>query len=99
MKKQFLKSSPHCRVTFSLCSEGAGGAEEILVCGDFNSWDGSAAKMRKLKNGSHTLTLKLPVGNAYRFRYLVDGERWENDWDADRYEANPYGGDDSVVEI
>jgi len=33
------------------------------------------------------------------FRYLVDGERWENDWAADAYVPNPFGGEDSVVEV
>ena len=33
------------------------------------------------------------------YRYLVDGERWENDWAADTYAPNDYGGDDSVVDL
>jgi hypothetical protein len=38
------------------------------------------------------------AGNStYRFRYLLDDERWENDWSADDYVANEFGGDDSVV--
>ena len=31
--------------------------------------------------------------------YLLDGDRWENSWKADRYEPNPFGGDDSVVVV
>lgn len=99
MKKQYLKSSPHCRVTLSICKEAAGEAEEVSVSGDFNEWSERGTRMRRLKNGSHTLTLKLATGRAYSFRYLIDGEKWENDWAADRYEPNPYGGDNSVVEI
>jgi hypothetical protein len=44
-------------------------------------------------------TTRLPYGKAYRFRYLIDGHRWENDWAADAYVANEYGGDDSVVDL
>ena len=38
-------------------------------------------------------------GRRYRFRYLVDGERWQNDWQAHDYEPNEFGGDDSVVDV
>ena len=41
----------------------------------------------------------LPPGRAYRFRYLLDGHRWENDWDADAYVPNGFGSDDSVVDL
>jgi hypothetical protein len=41
----------------------------------------------------------LETGREYRFKYLIDGKRWENDWHADRYEPNIYGTDDSVVVI
>jgi hypothetical protein len=43
--------------------------------------------------------LWLEAGQQYRFRYLVDGERWENDWAADAYLPNAYGGEDSVVTV
>jgi hypothetical protein len=29
----------------------------------------------------------------------IEGERWENDWEADAYTPNEYGKDDSVVEV
>ena len=43
------------------------------------------------------ITMKLEAGKEYRFRYLIDGSRWENDWSADRYVPNRYGTDDSLV--
>jgi len=46
-----------------------------------------------------SLTIELQPGRAYRFRYLLDGERWENDWDADAYVPNAFGTDDSVVDL
>jgi hypothetical protein len=39
------------------------------------------------------------VAQQCRFRYLLDGERWENDWTADAYVPNSFGSDDSVVEV
>jgi len=41
----------------------------------------------------------LDAGRAHRFRYLLDGQRWDNDWVADAYVRNDFGGDDSVVDL
>jgi 1,4-alpha-glucan branching enzyme len=85
LKKQFLKSKPLCKVTFTLDAELINGAKEVAVLGEFNNWDPSETTMRKLKDGSFTKTLELEVGHEYQFRYLVDGERWVNDSEADKY--------------
>ena len=69
------------------------------VCGDFNDWDPTATPMTRRKNGSFAATVSLEPGRTYRFRYLLDGGRWENDWDADDYVANDFGGEDSVVAL
>jgi hypothetical protein len=41
----------------------------------------------------------LRPGTVHRFRYLLDGHRWENDWAADTYVANDFGGHDSVIDL
>jgi 1,4-alpha-glucan branching enzyme len=69
----------------------------VTIVGDFNNWDKEATPMKKLKNGDFTITLGLASGREYRFRYLIDGKIWENDWCADKYVKNPYGAEDSVV--
>jgi 1,4-alpha-glucan branching enzyme len=70
-------------------------ANEIAVVGDFNDWSLTAHRMARDDAGVWTATVELPAGR-YRFRYLIDGDRWENDWSADDYEANDFGGHDSV---
>jgi hypothetical protein len=55
--------------------------------------------MKKLKDGSFSATVSLDAGNKYRFRYLLDGERWENDWEADAYLPNEHGTEDSIVDV
>lgn len=40
----------------------------------------------------------LRASRRWRFRYVLDGERWENDWAADDYLPNSHGADDSVVD-
>ena len=55
--------------------------------------------MHRDAEGGFSVTVGLDAGRAYRFRYLLDGQRWDNDWAADAYQANDFGGDDSVVDL
>ena len=86
-----------CRVTFEVPAEL--GATRAHVCGDFNDWSPTATPMKRRKDGALAVTVTLPAGSRHRFRYLLDDGRWENDWAADDYVANEFGGDDSVVEV
>jgi 1,4-alpha-glucan branching enzyme len=97
IKKQYLKSRPVCKVTFRLPKDAVTDAQRINISGDFNDWDQELTVMKRLRNGDFTITLELEKGREYHFRYLIDGKRWENDWFADKYLPNPFGGDDSVV--
>jgi 1,4-alpha-glucan branching enzyme len=83
------------KVTFELPAEV--GAEQVVVVGEFNDWSLVADPLKRRKDGSFHTELSLPKGRRWRFRYLVDGWRWENDWAADDYEPNDHGSDDSVV--
>jgi 1,4-alpha-glucan branching enzyme len=97
MKKTYSKNGKTCRVTFELPAEV--GAETVSVCGEFNEWDKEANPLTKRKKGNFSTGFNLAVGSTYRFRYWVDGERWENDWAADKYVPNEFGTEDSIVEV
>lgn len=97
VEKKYSKSAPSCKVTFRLPKEAAAEAHSVTVVGNFNGWDEEATPMKRLKTGEFKITIELPSGHEYRFKYLIDGCRWENDWCADRYLPNPYGCDDSVI--
>ncbi len=99
LKKQYLKSSPMCKVTFRLPKGAAPNAKSVTIVGDFNNWNLTETPLKKLKNGDFTATLELPCNREYSFRYLIDANRWENDWFADKYIPNRYGSDDSVVVV
>jgi 1,4-alpha-glucan branching enzyme len=83
------------KVTFTLPAQIE--ADEVALCGDFNGWSHDEIKLGRDGDGEWRTTIGLLPGHAYRYRYLLDGHRWENAWNADRYDPNPYGGDDSVV--
>jgi 1,4-alpha-glucan branching enzyme len=83
------------KVTFSLPKDVQG--ESVYLVGDFNEWDESATPMKKDKDGGFSATVSLEKGRDYQFRYLVNGHEWHNDWNADKYVQNSFGGDNSVV--
>ena len=99
IKKQNLKTNGWCNVTFKLPKEAAQDAQLVTIAGDFNDWNLSSTEMKKLKNGDFQLTLKLEKDREYRFRYLIDTTRWENDWHADQYVPNAFGCEDSLVKV
>lgn len=99
MKKRFLKSKPVCKVTFELPAQAANTAKQVALVGDFNGWDPQATTLKRLKGGAYSVMLDLPCDREFQFRYLIDGERWENDWEADKYVLAPAGDSENSVVV
>jgi 1,4-alpha-glucan branching enzyme len=99
LKKQYLKTKSICKVTFRLSREDALGAENVNIVGEFNNWSTKQTPMKKLKDGSFTLTLDLESNSHYQFRYLIDNQLWVNDPAADKYVPSGYAGSDNSVVI
>lgn len=93
IKKQFIKSKPVCKVTFSIEAKDATTAS---VVGDFNNWDPEAGALGKLKNGAFKGTFELPASATYEFRYIVDGQ-FVNDEAADAYQWNDFAAAENSV--
>ncbi|MBQ9275771.1 MAG: hypothetical protein IJ228_13275 [Succinivibrio sp.] len=87
-------------VFFYIKKDAAQGAEQIdLIC-EHNGWQPVAMKKQKNSTfrGSITVNVGEKVCYQYRFKYTMpDGSvKYENDWDAERYAQNPFGGENSV---
>jgi 1,4-alpha-glucan branching enzyme len=95
-KKTPTKNGSTAKVTFELKEAEAAA---VHVAGDFNGWSTSDTPLAKRKDGRFSATLTLPAGKEYRYRYVLDGERWTNDVDADRYEPNDHGSEDGIVDL
>jgi len=93
IKKQYLKSKPVCKVTFTVPAKEA---KKVAVVGTFNDWNAEEAQLRKLKNGTFKGTIDLPSDRSYEFRYLVDGE-YQNDEQADKFVWNDFAGTNNAL--
>ncbi len=94
--KQYLKSKPVCKVTFSVPAEEA---EKVKVVGTFNDWnEKKAVELKKFKNGNFKGTVDLEKDNSYEFRYLVDGT-YVNDDQADSYKVNEFGAENCILHV
>jgi 1,4-alpha-glucan branching enzyme len=96
--KQQAKKKDSVRVTFELPSNIW--AERVNLVGEFNDWDTTATPMSRSRSDANwKASVDLEAGKRYRFRYLVDGKEWLNDWHADDHVENPYGSYDSIVDL
>lgn len=91
--KQYLKTKPVCKVTFTVPAEEA---KEVKVVGSFNGWDAKKNPLKKLKNGSFKGTIDLESEKSYEFRYLIDGN-YVNDEQADAFAWNDFAWDENGV--
>ncbi|MDG3580975.1 MULTISPECIES: isoamylase early set domain-containing protein [Galbibacter] len=93
ISKQYLKSRPVCKVTFTVPAEEA---NEVVVVGDFNQWNPEEASLKKLKNGNFKGTFEIPKDSTYEFRYIIDGN-YTNEIEADAFQWNDYAGTENAV--
>ncbi len=94
VSKKFIKSKNVCEVTFTL-PEGIE-AKTASVVGDFNGWDATQTPMKKTK-GDWQAKVGLPQSREYQFRYVVNGDEWFNEPEADRQVGNEHGSENSVI--
>ncbi|WP_319524999.1 isoamylase early set domain-containing protein [uncultured Desulfosarcina sp.] len=100
IRKQFLKTKPVCKVTFTIPEKKENAAKIAHVVGEFNDWSTTANPMKRLKKGGFSTTVDLETGRSYQFRYLLEASHWENDSDADGYLPTPYGDSrNSVIQL
>ena len=93
IKKQFIKTKPVCKVTFSIEAKDA---KFAAVVGDFNNWNPKEGELSKLKNGTFKGLFEVQKDSTYEFKYLVDGT-YINDPEADSYVYNDFAGSENSV--
>lgn len=100
LTKQYLKSKPVVKVTFTLPAEAVEKSEKVTLVGEFNGWNPEeAVALKKQKDGSFKASLDLVPGKEYQFRYLLDNEIWANDWEADKYVSAGVNAEENSVVV
>ncbi len=100
LKKDYSKTKNACKVTFTLPKEAAQEAKEVRVVGDFNNWAWEQGLVLKASKTEFSGAIELAAGRNYEFRYLIDNQRWENDWAADAYVPSPFDGiNNSLISV
>jgi 1,4-alpha-glucan branching enzyme len=98
IEKESVEKGGRVRVTFELPS--AVWADRVNLVGEFNDWDATATPMtRDRRHDDWRVTVELPAGRRYLFRYLLDGQEWVSEWHADDYVEAEDGLWDSVVDL
>lgn len=102
LQKKYVKSRDVSKVTFEIplmhLPEAFEKVEKVSVVGEFNDWDADATPLEYVaKRKAYRTTVELDPNRHYQFRYLLNGETFFNEWEADGYESNGMGEDNSVL--
>ena len=105
VSKKELKSQPgKISLTFKVKKEAAGNAKEVYLLFEGFGWE--PEEMRLLKSGdfkSRPIFVSKDGQKSYQYRFKLvredDSEVYDNDWKADAYVSNPFGGENSLVNI
>jgi len=73
------------------------GAKSVQIVGDFTNWIAASMNSPGGKSGFWTRVFSLTPG-SHKYKFIVDGE-WVNDINNSKYQRNPYGGIDSIIEV
>jgi 1,4-alpha-glucan branching enzyme len=72
-------------------------AKKVCIAGKFNEWNTSATPMKKSKDGTWKVKVKLSPGK-YEYKYFVDGD-WASDRSCSELVSNPFGTTNCVISV
>ncbi len=73
-------------------------ATVVTVVGDFNHWDLKARPLKRDAGGLWKVTRRLEPG-TYQYKFVVNGERWEEDPLNLHLVRNEHGSFNSVLKV
>jgi 1,4-alpha-glucan branching enzyme len=103
VSKKYNKTTNEVKLTFKVTKEASQNAKQVFLLCENNGWD--PVEMTQLKSGDFKVDVKvegkLDAEYQYRFRLVMeDGQEiFDNDWEADRYVPNVFGGENSLVDL
>lgn len=79
LKTTKIKNQDAYQITFILPTEEANGP--VSVVGDFNGWTPGRHELKPLRNGTRSVSVRVPADKPVRFRYLAGDGTWFDDPD------------------
>lgn len=73
-------------------------ARVVALVGDFNQWDSSKHPMKLGAGGQWQVAVRLKPG-TYQYKFVVDGDRWEEDAANPNKVVNEHGTSNSLCEV
>lgn len=74
------------------------GAQKVFLAGDFNNWDPTARRMKRVRRGEDSFVAWIDLEpGRYEFKYVVDG-KWCCCPSSERV-PNALGDENSVIEV
>ncbi len=74
-------------------------AESVFLVGDFNGWKQDETPLKQNRNGIWQTEIPCLPAGRYRYKFLVDGERWTEDPNHGLKEEDGFGGFNSILQI
>jgi 1,4-alpha-glucan branching enzyme len=72
-------------------------SKKIYIAGTFNDWNTKSMPMKKDKDGTWRIMIKLSPGR-YEYKYFVDG-MWAQDFPGEELVPNPFGTYNCVIDV
>ncbi len=95
LKQQSRGADGSLKVTFVLLA--AEHERPVSVLGSFNNWDPLVHPLKKRSNGTRSVTVEVPAGTEFEFKYLAEGGQWFCDPDADAVEVRELSVHNSLL--
>jgi hypothetical protein len=77
LKSTKVRNRDACQLTFTLPADLPAGP--VSVVGDFNNWTPGRHELRPLRDGTRSVSVRVPAAKTMRFRYLATGGHWFDD--------------------
>ncbi len=74
-------------------------AGNVSLAAEFNNWDHSRHSLAKDENGIWRIELPTPAPGSYRYKFVVDQQKWVDDPSNGLKEPDGYGGFNSILNI
>ena len=95
IKKKPVRGKDLTAVTFR--SKAPKSTRSLQLLGEFNDWRSDRHPMKRRKDGTWSVTVRLPKDEQFQFRYLIDGEQWLTDEQSDGLAHNELGDPNALI--